>query len=432
MARSRQLLFAALIFGLAGLARAEVPAPRIPETPAGHALSAWLDAFNSGERASMESFIKTYAWGSSVDGTMEWVAETRGYNLLQIYASDPSTVFFRVRPRTIGAEELGRVSVSAAVPVAVTELGTWRIPPGAKVDVVELNARTRTRVVKGVAEAFERSYVYPEIARKMAAALRAHDARGDYRRLRYGIDLARRLSADLQEISHDKHAEVRFSFFVRPEEAPAKQAESEARRLTANNCGFEKAEHLRPNIGYLKFDMFADPAVCASTASAAMNFLTDSDALIIDLRDNHGGHGGMVELLASYLFDRRTHLEDVISRADNATTEAWTLPSVPGRKFLDKPVFVLTSHQTFSAAESLSYSLKNLQRATLIGETTLGGAHPTDSKPIDDHFTARIPFARSMSPYTKTNWEGTGVEPDVKVEAAQALDVALKLAAQSR
>jgi retinol-binding protein 3 len=188
---------------------------------------------------------------------------------------------------------------------------------------------------------------------------------------------------------------------------------------------------LPPNIGYVKLNMFADPDICALTASAAMTFLADSDALILDLRDNNGGKGSMVEFIASYLFAAHTHLNDIYRRPQNATQEAWTLPYVPGKKFIGKPVFVLTSKRTFSAAEDLCYALKNLQRATLIGETTGGGAHPVEFKRIDDHFAMVVPTGRSISPITKSDWEGTGVEPDVKVAAAQALDVAQKLAAEA-
>lgn len=401
----------------------------VPNTPAGHALSAWLDAFNSADRARQEFFIKTSAPWMNPDATAQWRAETGGYDLLEVYSDDKTNVFFRVKARTTAAEEVGRLRVSDAEPVAVTEFRTWRVPAGAKLDAVPLDAAARGRLVERVAEVFDGFYVYPEIGQKMSAAFREREKRGEYRSIRYGIDLARKLTDDLQEISHDKHAEVRFSFFVRPPESSTNQSEAESRRLAATNCGFEKAEHLRPNIGYVKFDMFADPAICARTASAAMNFVADSDALILDLRDNRGGHG-MGEFIASYLFDQRTHLNDVFNRAANATQEAWTLPSVPGKKLVGKPVFVLTSKQTFSAAEDLSYSLKNLKRATLIGETTGGGAHPIELKRIDDQFSVIVPTGRSISPITKTNWEGTGVEPDVKVAADQALDVALKLAAE--
>ena len=183
--------------------------------------------------------------------------------------------------------------------------------------------------------------------------------------LLYGEDLARKLTEDLRAVSHDRHAEVRFSYVVQPTGLPTEHPEEESRRLAAINCGFEKAAHLPPNIGYVKFNMFADPEICALTASAAMTFLADSDALILDLRDNNGGLGGMVEFIASYLFAERTHLNDIFMRPQNATNEAWTLPYVPGKKFIGKPVFVLTSQRTFSAAEDLCYVLKNLQRATL-------------------------------------------------------------------
>ena len=262
----------------------------------------------------------------------------------------------------------------------------------------------------------------------MAAALRANEKRGAYRSMHYGINLARKLTKDLREISHDQHAEVSFSFFLRPPKSSADQSAAEAQRMAASNCGFEKAEHLRPNIGYLKVDMFADLANCGRTASAAMNFVADGDALILDFRDNRGG-GGVGDLISSYLFDQRTHLGDVIDRAGKAY-EGWTSPEVPGKKFIGKPVFVLTSKRTFSAAEDLSYNLKIVKRATLIGEATGGGAHMVELKPIDDHFSVRVPVARSISPITKTNWEGTGVEPDVTVPADQALDVAVRLATE--
>jgi hypothetical protein len=420
---------AALLAALPALSLADVS---VPNTPAGQALGAWLDAFNSDDRARVEAFIKTYAPSWNPDETANWRAETGAYELLEVRSTDKTNVFFRVKARTTGVEEAGRLRVSEAEPVAVEELGTWRIPPGATWDPVALDAAARHRLVERVASTFEAFYVYPEIGTRMSAALREHDKRGEYRSIRYGVDLARKLTADLQEISNDRHAEVRFSFFVRPPESAANQAAAESRRLAANNCGFEKAEHLPANIGYVKFDMFADAATCGPTASAAMNFVADSDALILDLRDNHGGGGGMGEFIASYLFEQRTHLSDIVDRAGNTPpeSEAWTSPNVPGRKFLGKPVFVLTSKRTFSAAEDFCYSLKNLQRATLIGETTSGGAHPTEIKPIDAHFSAVVPFLRSISPITKTNWQGTGVEPDVKVPADQALDVALRLATE--
>jgi C-terminal processing protease CtpA/Prc len=140
----------------------------------------------------------------------------------------------------------------------------------------------------------------------------------------------------------------------------------------------------------------------------------------------------MVAYVTSYLFTKRTHLNDLWTRRTNETKEHWT-SDVPGMRFGDqKPVYVLTSKRTFSGAEEFSYNLKNLKRAVIVGETTGGGAHPVSGHKIDDHFTIGVPFARAINPISKTNWEGTGVEPDVKVPAAEALATAQKMIEEKR
>ena len=132
-------------------------------------------------------------------------------------------------------------------------------------------------------------------------------------------------------------------------------------------------------------------------------------------------------MISSYLFDKPTHLNDLYNRKEDFTTQYWTLPYVPGNTLADKPAFVLTSKSTFSGAEEFTYNLKNLKRATIVGETTGGGAHPVDGHRIDDHFMIGVPFARAVNPISKKNWEGTGVEPDVPVKASEALDKAEEL-----
>jgi hypothetical protein len=421
---STGLLLGVLLAVLPAAALADVS---VPDTPPGRALAAWLYAFNSGDRAREEAFIKTCSWKTDLDSDMRWRAETGGYDLLNIYTNDQAHILFRLKAKANGGEEIGTIQVSAAEPRVVTELGTFRIPTGSRFEAVTFDDGTRARVIDQVTEVLNASYLFPETAQKMSATLRKRKSSREYRAVRDGRDFARQLTRDLQEVSRDKHLEVRFSYVVLPADLSTRNSGDELKRLAAANCGFEKAEHLWPNVGYLKLDMFADTEICGPTASAAMNFVADSDALILDLRDNHGGGGGMVEFIASYLFAERTHLDDIFSRTKNATKETWTLPEVPGKKFIDKPVFVLTSKQTFSAAEYLSNVLKNMKRATLIGETTGGGSHTVETKRIDDHFSVRVPTGR---PITTTDWEGTGVEPDVEVVAAQALDVAQKLAAE--
>jgi retinol-binding protein 3 len=132
--------------------------------------------------------------------------------------------------------------------------------------------------------------------------------------------------------------------------------------------------------------------------------------------------------VASYLFERPTHLIDIYNRKEDSTTQNWTLSYLPGPRLTKQPVFVLTSKRTFSGAEEFAFDLKNQKRATIVGETTGGGAHPVSGHPVADYFMVGVPFAKSLDSVTKTNWEGTGVEPDVKVSADDALSTAEKLA----
>jgi C-terminal processing protease CtpA/Prc len=164
---------------------------------------------------------------------------------------------------------------------------------------------------------------------------------------------------------------------------------------------------------------------------AAMDFVQNTDALIFDLRQNGGGDPETVRLLCSYLFDARPrHLNDIYSNKGKDKTEFWTLKTVPGQRYPDREIFILTGPRTASAAEGFSYDLQNLHRATIVGEPTYGGANPGDFSRLNDHFSVFIPTGRAVSPYTKTNWEGIGVRPDIRVKSQDALTTAHRLAVQ--
>jgi hypothetical protein len=419
---------------LLGAACAWPQPPAIPETPAGHTLQAWLDAFNSGDRARIQAYLAKYEPTKPVDGTVAFRDRTGGFELLGIDKSDRLHIEFRVKEKASPTTALGKIDVKDADPAEVVSFSLRGIPPGmTAADMnIKIDAATRARVIDGAVASLNEFYVFPETAKKMEETLRARQKNGKYDAVIDAEAFATVLTDHLQEVSHDKHLRVNFVPRVLPKGEPERNPDREAQMRTQmerNNCFFEKAERLPSNIGYLKFNAFADPSACGPTATAAMNFLGNVDAIIFDLRDNGGGDPKMIALISTYLFGEPTHLNDLYNRKEDATTQYWTLPYVPGKRLIGKPVFVLTSQRTFSGAEEFSYNLKNLKRATIIGETTGGGAHPVSGHRIDDHFMIGVPFARAVNPISKTNWEGTGVEPDVKVPAGEALEVAKKMAA---
>lgn len=416
----------------------------VPRTPAGTVLSAFLDAFNGGGRARITAHMKKYQPNrvDLVDHMLDVRSDTGGFELVRIEHAERLAIDFVIKAKADPTLWLGHLEVTDTHPPRVVELRREEIPPGmtARQISVTIDAATRTRVLDGVARQLTDWYVYPDVAKQMVDMLRGRQAMGDYNDITDGYKLARAISNDLHGVNADGHLAVRCT----PETLPKDERdpppldsqppvdERSRQELLRGNCGVAKAERLDGNIGYLKLDMLPGPSVCGPAVTAAMNRLAHVDALIIDLRDNGGGAPRMVAWIASYLFDTRTHLNDLYERKRDKTIEFWTRDDVPGPKLGGKvPVYVLTAKRTFSGGEELTYDLKYLKRATIVGENTGGGAHPTAGVRIDDHFLISVPYARPINPITKTDWEGTGVAPDVSVPAAQALDVAKKLAAEA-
>ena len=293
-----------------------------------------------------------------------------------------------------------------------------------------LDAAEKRRVIDGAVANLKQHYVDPYAAEKMADSLLAHEKNGDDNAARDGVTFAGLLTRQMREVNPDRHLVMVYSETPLPDTRSAPTREDFARYRQAmqrENCTFEKLETLPLNIGYLKLNSFPDPSVCEPTARATMARLNHVDAIIFDLRDNRGGEPDMVALMASYLFD---YPEYWYNPRENTTQRSWTQSPVPGSRLADKPIYVLTSGRTLSGAEQFCYDLKMLKRATLVGETTGGAAHSGVWHRIDDHFGMGIPEARPINPYATPDWAETGVEPDVKAKAEDALQTAVRLAAK--
>jgi hypothetical protein len=293
-----------------------------------------------------------------------------------------------------------------------------------------INEVEKKAIVNAVAAVIEKQYVFPEVARKMGELIMKNLKTGKYSGLDDPRAFALKLSEDLLSISRDRHLGVRYaperiSEMKTPDEAKKKGAQEFQKKLDRiDNHGFKEVKILNGNIGYLKFNYFSAAQEAFTVAVGAMAFLANCDALIIDMRENGGGNPEMIQLLSSYFFaGEPRHLNSFYYRLDEKTEQYWTLPYVPGRKLAETDLYVLTSSYTFSGAEEFTYNLKNMKRAT-----TGGGAHPVKMEILNDHFVIGVPYARAVNPISKTNWEGTGIEPDIKVPANGALDKAQVLA----
>lgn len=322
-----------------------------------------------------------------------------------------------------------------AVPIALTcgHAAAQAGPPAPAVPSID--AAQRAAIVDWVAEHLKRSYVLPDVADRMEASLRTRledgtwDGRTDTR------SFVEAVSRDLEAVSGDRHIGLRYapeptSRAVRADpDEEARRREAMERNLQYSNFMFQKAEYLDGNVGYLRFDRFYDPRLAGPTVIAALEFLAHTDALILDLRQNAGGHAGMIRLMLGYFFAEPTHINSWYDREADATVQSWTPDHVPGTRLVDTDLYVLTSPTTFSAAEELAYDLQSRGRATIVGEVTGGGGHTVQLVRNDElGLELRVPNGRAINPVTGTGWEGTGVNPNVAAPAAAALDVAYALA----
>ena len=299
------------------------------------------------------------------------------------------------------------------------------------VDAAPVEQVEQRTAVREAARMIEDRYVAVERVDKLLAALQQLER--DVTSTVEGEDFAATVTARLREVSGDGHLGLSYS------EQPIAEPEEPSEQLTLNddfeqwygapvNNGVEKIERLEGNIMLLDLRAFPPPSMGAETIAAAMNVVAQGEALVIDLRRNGGG-AETVLLVMGYLVDPGSAFMSTYDRPSDTWTHQSVPDWVPGKRFgSDKPLYVLTSKRTFSAAEALAYSLQAMGRATIVGEVTGGGAHPFEYRKVSTHFALDLPEAMSRHPLTGTNWQDVGVTPDVGVAQADALAVALELA----
>ena len=318
------------------------------------------------------------------------------------------------------------VVVAGCLATPVSAQQVVRIDPSA----AKVDAETQGKIIDTVCKALEDIYVFPDVAKKMEDLIRKQYKNKAYQNLTGYMEFTTKLTEDLRSISHDGHLWVRYNpdanlRLMEEDSMTTEQHQQLLEQMAHNNYGWYKLERLPGNIGYADFRNFRDAEYAGPTAIAAMNFLANCDAVIFDLRQNGGGSPSMIQLITSYFVGPEVHLNSFYIRRTDSIQQFWTLPYVPGPQMRDVDLYVLTSSYTFSAAEEFTYNLKTLKRATIVGETTGGGAHPLDILNYPElKVSIGVPYGRAINPISGTNWEGTGVEPDIKTTAEQALDAA--------
>jgi len=291
----------------------------------------------------------------------------------------------------------------------------------------ELQAKEKKAVVNSIKTHLEESYIDLALAKKIIIELDKNSKK--YDKITNPDEFSKTLTEDLQLLSKDLHLKVRYEpqRIVQENRVVSEEMKIEAEKKTAKqmaeiNYGFTEAKILDGNIGYLNLRMSADIKYAEETATATMNFLSNTNAIIIDLRTNGGGVPDMMQLLSSYFFDETpVLLSDFYERKTDTKTQLYSFAKVAGKRSSSKPIYILTSKQTFSAAEAFAYTLKHLGKATVVGEVTGGGANRTKRINLNDEFTISMPYIQAIHPVTKTNWEGKGVNPDIKTNEKTAL-----------
>lgn len=297
----------------------------------------------------------------------------------------------------------------------------------------ELGKEEKAKLLEKIKLELINSYIIESTAIEMAAYLDEKIKSGQYEGINNGEEFAIVVTSDLRKVSKDLHLGLMYS--EKPIQSGSEKDSEDKwvmNFLQSNGYGIKQKEILEGNIGYFQIPFFGPIAQCADSLFDAMVFVAETDALIIDLRECQGSlDPDMIPLLCGYFFEKPVHLFNFENREKNTIRQMWSAAYVPGKRYHDKPVYILTSGRTFSGGEELAYDLKHLDKAIIVGQATKGGAQPTYPVYLNEHFVISIPKERSVNAVTKTNWEQVGVKPTIETDANRALTKAHQLAVQS-
>jgi len=408
-----------------------------PTDPVGQKFAAWVAAINSADGGRIDG-----VWSGSKDAeqrvSMDLAVAERsgGFDLHRVEDATATEMVAVVKAKRTERWHCLLFNVETDPPHAIRTIALR--PTSAPSDsdtggsaATPLDDKARVQVIQALVRELNRAYVFPEKAVAMDRELNTRLRQHAYAMLASRLALARTLTDDVQRVTHDKHLRIEVGCSRgsarpgrEPRTAPA-AAGTDRPRI------FRQTQRLDGNVAYVDIATFGVPGAQArEEIRDTMNAAADAAAIIFDVRNNGGGEPETVALVTSYVFGSEpVHLNSLYWRVSDRTDDFFTDPRVEGNKFgPTKPVYVLTSARTFSAAEEFTYNLQARKRAVIVGETTGGGAHPGDVTPLPHGFTVFVPSGRAINPITNTNWEGTGVKPDVSVPAEAALEAARKLA----
>lgn len=296
----------------------------------------------------------------------------------------------------------------------------------------EITKKVQIDIVQLISENLLETYIDLDTAEEMTSMLKSNIKSNKYNAITNSDEFAKIITKDLQKVSNDLHLKLNYnpkkiaqSSQIMPEEMKIKREKMMAMKLAEINYGFTEVKVLNGNIGYLNLHMFADTAYGKDAATSAMNFLYNTNAIIIDLRENGGGVPSMMQLLSSYFTEAKpVLLSNFYERKTNAKTQLLTFETIDGKRMPHKPLYILTSKNTFSAAEAFAYTLKHLGKAVVVGEVTKGGANRTKTINLNSDFSIAVPYIKAINPVTQSNWEGKGVQPNIQTNEKDAFVIA--------